>query len=270
MFESLNIPPVSDEDPGNHDNVHGRTDSSMTLSILDDSSSKHCLGLGAAFRKQVPGPEIDLIDWFLEQQPIRVPRGCRGTIFREPRLESGFPDLVAVIWHINTARQWSPERASLTPADVRVLHHLAHRGPCTEGDLSVLFTDRLRSRLERLEMANTVRRTKTHWHARPLSQTFAVRQIIAFEAKLSKWSAVLEQAYLNTWFASESYVLIPKLPRSSSFEQSARSRGIGIWTKQHGKVSSAAGEANATPRSYASWLFNEWVWRAQHSVMEIQ
>ena len=242
----------------------------MTLSVLDSNTNRKQLGLGASFRKPVPGPEIDLINWFLEQNPIRVPRGCRATIFREPKLESGFPDLVAVIWHVKTARQWSPQRAALTPPDVRVLHHLAHHGPCTEDDLSDLFTSRLRSRLERLELADTVRRTKTHWRARPLSQTFAVRQIIAFEAKLSQWDAVLEQAHLNTWFATESYVLIPKLPRSDDFEDSARSQGIGIWTKTNGKIASATGETNGTPRSYASWLFNEWVWRAENRLMEFQ
>ena len=98
MFQSFSI--NRDESRGTPQVVHGRTEQRMTPSILDSNSETK--GLGVSFRKNVPGPEHELLDWFLEQQPIRAPRGCRATFFREPRLESGFPDLVAVIWHVNT------------------------------------------------------------------------------------------------------------------------------------------------------------------------
>lgn len=232
----------------------------MSISVLDRNT--RITGLRTSFRKAVGGPECELVDWFLGQNPFPVPRGCRGTIFREPRLESGFPDLVAVIWHEKTVKEWSRERANLNASDIRVLHLLAQRGQCTKRELSVIFTDRLTIRLERLEAAGTVRKTKTHWRSRPLSQIFAVRRIIAFEAKLNQWGAVLNQANLNTWFASESYVLIPRLPRSQSFTDLAKSLGIGIWTRDVGQVHAADVDSETLPRSYASWLFNEWVWQA--------
>lgn len=235
----------------------------MSVSILDEHS--RISGLGASFRRQTGGPECELVDWFLGQNPIPAPRGCRTTMFREPRLESGFPDLVAVIWHQKTANNWCEARAELTAADIRVLHYLAHHGPCTQEELSAIFVERLPSRLERLLDAETVRRTSSRWYARPLSQIFAVRRLVAVEAKLSQWTAVLEQAQLNTWFASESYVLIPKLPRAESFSDSARLHGIGIWTQEHGEVHSASHLGERLPRSYASWLFNEWVWQAHGS-----
>ena len=233
---------------------------SMSVSILDQNSRIH--GLRTSFRKHTDGPERELVNWFLEQDAIRTPRGCRTTLFREPRLESGFPDLVAVTWHERTASEWSDARAELTSAEIRVLHYLAHHGPCTEEELSAIFVNRLSLRLDRLLDAETVRRTSSRWVARPLSKIFAVRRLVAIEAKLSQWADVLQQAHLNTWFATESYVLIPKLPRSESFSDSARSQGIGIWTKEHGEVFSASHHGNALPRSYASWLFNEWVWQA--------
>lgn len=233
---------------------------SMNVALLDNNSRID--GLSASFRQHAGGAECKLIDWFLEQDAIRPPRGCRTTLFREPRLESGFPDLVAVIWHEATAREWSDARASLTSAEMRILHFLVHRGPCTEAELSAIFVRQLSSRLERLLDAATVRRTRSHWIARPLSKIFAVRRLVAIEAKLSRWTDVLQQAQLNTWFASESYVLVPKLPKSESFYDSARSHGIGIWTQESGEVYSAAQDATGLPRSYASWLFNEWAWQA--------
>lgn len=51
------------------------------------------LGIGTFFRRQRGGPERTLVNWFLENIPVQIPSGCRMTVFQEPRLESGFPDL---------------------------------------------------------------------------------------------------------------------------------------------------------------------------------
>lgn len=232
----------------------------MDITVLDNNSKID--GLSASFRQNVDGPEGELIDWFLRQNAIRTPRGCRTTLVREPRLESGFPDLVVVIWHQATAESWSNERATLSSAEIRVLHFLAQNGPTTEKQLSSIFVRDLSSRLECLLDAGTVHRTRSHWVARPLSKIFAIRRLIAIEAKLSQWAEVLQQAQLNTWFATESYVLIPKLPKNVGFSHIARSSGIGVWTKDQGEVYSAPTNGDCLPRSYASWMFNEWVWQA--------
>lgn len=232
----------------------------MSVEVLDRNS--RVAGLSATFRKPVGGPECELVDWFLQQDIVNVPRGCRVTVFREPRLESGFPDLVVVIWNERVANKWNKERALLSPADIRILHYLAQQGPKSEVELSAIFSNRLHDRLRRLELAGSIRSTKNLWHACSLAKNYAVRRIVAVEAKLSRWSEVLEQAHLNTWFASESYVLIPQLPRSEVFSESARMHGIGIWTKDEGRVRPARKGCGHLPLSYASWLFNEWVWQA--------
>ncbi len=235
----------------------------MTVSVLDCNS--RVPDGGPSFRKATGGPECELVDWFLDQDAIGVPRGCSVTVFREPRLESGFPDLVAVVWNEKTANSWCDERSALASADIRVLHYLAQQGPSTLDELSCVFDSRLASRLQRLERAETILRSQNHWRARPLTRTFAVQRIVAFEAKLSQWTSVLHQAFLNTWFASESYVLIPHLPKSATFEETALSRGLGIWTREQGEVQSPSLYPESSPRSYASWLFNEWVWRAHRT-----
>lgn len=218
--------------------------------------------LGARYRRVSAGPEADLIAKFLAHPPILVPPGCRLTVFREPALESGFPDLVAVIWKPCVTRTWPTTRTALTIADFRMMQHLLRSGGMALTSLMDVFgRDGLRS-LARLE-ANAMVRSQGSWRAaRALGGIFAVREIVAVEAKMTAWSSALEQASLNRWFASKSYVLVPQLPKDPSVLETARFRGIGIWVMQNDRARRELQAASAKqPVSYASWLFNDWVWR---------
>jgi hypothetical protein len=113
--------------------------------------------------------------------------------------------------------------------------------------------------IDRLNAAGFLRASKARWLLRPLSGVFAARKIIAVEAKVSEWKAALQQADVNTWFASASYILVPEVPRRSSLLEMARRLGIGVWTKNRAPVKPK--RAEELPRSYMSWLFNEWAWR---------
>jgi hypothetical protein len=225
-----------------------------------DSASGH---LGASFRRRRHGPEALLVDAFLDRKELQIPRGCRAVAFREPRLESGCPDLVLVVWHPRTAQRWSSERAALSPEDLRVLHFVLRNGPSEMETLRTVTGRNVAASVERLEAAGTVRRMKDRWAARPLSQAFAVRAIVAIEAKMKEWDAVLQQAWLNTWFASASFVLVPQGRRSKGLLTRAERMGIGVLTDEMGKVDLRRCSTGAQPVSYASWLFNEWVWRAE-------
>lgn len=219
---------------------------------------------GLPFRQRVPGPEDDLIERFLESQPFTVPRGCRLTIFREPCIESGFPDLVAVIWRTSTASAWNSERSTLTARDVRLMQYVFQQGPCTLDLLKAVFSAKVTRNLDRLQAANMLRTRGDTWSARPLSRCFAVKSIIAIEAKIADWRTVLRQALLNTWFASMSYMLLPRVPRGGELLKEASKFGLGVWV--HGDGDSLTEHAPTAPeklpRSYASWLFNEWAWRS--------
>src|SRR5271169_4258434 len=68
----------------------------MALTIVDRDTAPQ--GFGAAFRQIRQGPERKLVEAFLEELPFSTPRGCHATVFCEPRIESGFPDLVVVLW----------------------------------------------------------------------------------------------------------------------------------------------------------------------------
>ena len=228
----------------------------MSISIIDSNKSN----LRASFRKQRPGPETDMVEQFIEESPIIVPSGCRLTIFREPRLESGFPDIVAVIWHKATMRKFNPDRANIKRSDLRILHLLHQSGPTTSVKLRSIFNCRVDPALERLEAANMLRHVGSNWVPCALSRTFATRRIYAIEAKISNWRGALEQAFLNTWFASDSYILLPKLPRSRQLLEVANSLCIGVFSMSDTMVDNSEIQPWNLPRSYMSWLFNEWVW----------
>lgn len=209
-------------------------------------------------RRSPDGPERELINRFLEKNLLRIPRGCRLTIFREPRIPSGFPDLVLVIWKESIARNWVPSRAEIQARDVRLMHQLL----TTDWQQPSMRCDtRIKSSLERLEAAEMIRKSGNKWSARPLSVTFAAQCIIAIEAKVKEWRGALDQAVVNTWFASCSYVLVPHIPKRSQLLQQAASMGVGVLT-QDALETDLACTRSWEPRSYVSWMFNEWAWRS--------
>jgi hypothetical protein len=226
------------------------------MTIVDSKSNPDTSGI--LFRKGRSGPEQDLVDWFLELHSVRPRKGEQLTIFREPRLPSGFPDLVVVVWKESVAAKWGAERRNITAADLRLMQHLTTAGPANLPHLKSLFGLDTERSLGRLEASDMVILRKDKWRARALSRTFAVRRIVAIEAKVAEWRAALDQAFINTWFTSESYVLVPAIPKGASLLETALQHGIGVLSKETpGLVERRVSQ----PRSYASWLFNEWTWR---------
>lgn len=219
-------------------------------------------GTGAKFRCQRPGPELDLLEAFLaDDLPFHVPRGCKMTLFREPKLDSGFPDAVLVVWHEATVKRWTSARADLKAQDLRLLQLLVECGPLEEAQLRATWSLRPAASLERLAAADLVRKARSRWIAQPVHRSFAVRNIIAIEAKVADWKSAAEQAYLNTWFTTESYVLLPTAKRGHPLLAAAKNSGIGVLSATQGLLRKPRSKS-ALPLSYASWLFNEWAWRA--------
>lgn len=240
---------------------------SPLLHVDSDSGNSD---LGARFRRTRPGPELDLIDSFLRAMPLHIPRGCRATVFREPRLESGFPDLVIVVWREEVTRGWRSEREFLEARDLRLMHFLHHTRRAREDELVACFGRRATGSIKRLFDAAMIRPVGTSWTPCSLRSSFAASKIIAVEAKIDKWTEVLNQAHLNTWFASKSYVLVPKPPSGPQLA-AARRLGIGVCSLNDREVREVASESTRLPRSYASWVLNDWAWRSsQHAKCETQ
>ena len=221
--------------------------------------------LGARFRRTRPGPELELVESFLRAMPLHIPRGCRATVFREPRLESGFPDLVIVVWREEVTLDWRPERVSLEAHDLRLMHFLHHTRRAREDELVACFGRRATASIDRLYDAAMIRPVGSAWTPCALRRSFAASKIIAVEAKVGKWTEVLNQALLNTWFASKSYVLVPHLPSQPQLAEAQR-LGIGVCSLDDREVREVASESTRLPRSYASWMLNDWAWRSAQDV----
>ena len=232
------------------------------LLVVDSNSTSS--DLGARFRRARPGPELNLVEAFLRAIPLHIPRGCRATIFREPYLESGFPDLVIVVWREDVALDWRPERDHIQAWDLRLMHFLHHARQTREDELVGWFGKRAISSLGRLYAAAMIRRVGSSWAPCSLRRSFAALKIIAVEAKVGKWTEALNQAHLNTWFASKSYVLVPNLPTKQQLA-TAKRFGIGVCSLDDGEVREVKSESTPLPRSYASWVLNEWAWRASQA-----
>jgi hypothetical protein len=185
------------------------------------------------------------------------------SVFTEPRLDTGYPDLVLVHWDRKVSDAWPISRAELTREDVRLLHFLHRSRSVSRDDLRCRSSLRQPDRaVERLVAAQVVKVSSRSIRVRPLSEIFAVRRLIAIEAKISDWRRGLQQAFVNTWFASESFLLFPHVPKGSLLLEDAARIGVGVVSVDQGlSTPLLCSRRDRLPQSYASWLFNEWAWR---------
>ena len=215
-------------------------------------------------RTSKEGPELNFLYEYVQNSLPQAPSGQKLTIFIEPNVESVFPDAVAVYWDIETVQQWNSNRLILTKQDIRVLHYLGLVKTTNIDGLQRYFSHPVIQSLERLENANLVYRMPRTWQIKSMRQIFAVKRLITIEAKINDWQQGLFQAFFHTWFASESYLLVSKLPKNKKLVDEASKLGIGVVSSDVALENSLAPvRKDRIPKSYASWLFNEWVCKAK-------
>lgn len=250
-------------------NRDGHRSPLITAQTINDYPSLQLSGLSP--RKHTVGPEYDIVLDYIHHRLSPSPKGQSLTVFLEPNIESVFPDIVAVYWHVDTALRWSQNRTGLNKTDIRLLHYLALVKQSDPLHLESLFTKRVSRSLERLHDAAVVDFKSGTWRIKSLRKVFAVRRLVTIEAKVNNWRQGLHQAFYNTWFASESYLLVERIPKSTELMVEAARFGIGVVAhKQSLDRSSASAKIDQIPKSYASWLFNEWAWKAHCFGKEIR
>ena len=206
------------------------------------------------------GPEHDLCKAVLK---TRLPTDGRlpRVVFQEPRLPTGFPDIVAV-YPTSRAMEYPKARSRLTAQHVRVMHFLhSNKGARLSRMSEMLACSHriLAEVVEQLSHAKMVRIRGAYVSPRAVSDLFVARRIVAIEAKISGWAKAIQQARANIWFASHSYILLPPHRSIDTIARKAKKAGVGVLVFD-GETVATAMEAveHAIPASYGSWLVNEW------------
>ena len=141
------------------------------------------------------------------------------------------------------------------------MHYAFERGVVDQQELEMTFQRPLSGSLKRLTEASMLEQDGTTWQSNTKHDSFGLRNLIAIEAKIANWSGVLRQAVVNTWFASTSCVLLPKMPRNKDRLKMAESLSVKVLTQDNAPFDWRDLPAAPVPRSYVSWQINEWVWR---------
>lgn len=233
--------------------------------LIQADNFQNFTSLGAvnlSFRKPTKGTEYEMVHKYIQSELLSpVERGESKFIFLEPQIDSGFPDIVIVYFKPDVAKEWSPKRLNINKFDLRLLHFIFHEGTVETSKLEMVFPKQFYKSLQRLIDAKLVHSIQGKWKSNPLEEIFAIQRLIAIEAKIKNWQQGLNQASQNTWFASESYLLLPNLPSNSDLIWDAKNSGVGLLTTHSSLVQSKlSAPIGKLPKSYVSWLFNEWSW----------
>jgi len=217
--------------------------------------------LVAQARTPVEGPERDLLSKALANGLLKKRRLERYAYF-EPKMPTGYPDLVVAYVSLERTRPLSARR-QLAAAHLRLAHQIHHdRGSQLQylADTLRLSKKRLESLTTDLNRAGLVRIRGRFIAMRSMRRVFPVRHIIAIECKIADWRRAIRQAIANTWFASESYILIPQTSSISTVLAECARVGIGVIVFRNGRAHMEL-ESRKTPlpASYGSWIVNEWV-----------
>jgi hypothetical protein len=214
---------------------------------------------GPIFRKNTCGPENDLVNEWIQKSLPSARKGENLTVFLEPKIGSSYPDIVLVYWNPNVTKRWNKSRIDLSIPDLKILHSIFLQGGLSNNDISNIFPRGARNNtVERLHGSGLIHKYSGKWCVTNPKSNYAVRSIIAIEAKMIFNSKVIEQSLQNTWFANISAILVPRVAKDSKQLSLANQFGLNVLSPG-GKLNRPIKSQSAT--SYVSWLFNEWVWK---------
>lgn len=221
--------------------------------------------IGLYTRPVTLGSEYELVEQFIEYYRntfIRNNKKTQLAVFVEPRIDSGFPDVVFASYLPSITDNWSEKREALGVFDLKLLSYL-----CTTKDavgakiISTLgFPEKQTlTSLEKLMDANLISYRCRSWRVRGLREVFSLTKLIAVEAKLNDINKVFEQTHLNTRYASQSYALINSAHPQGTTVKTFKRFGLGLYGKDKQFRCIIEAKPSSLPSSYLSFQFNEWI-----------
>ena len=219
-------------------------------------------------RRATIGPERYLVDSFLEKGIEGIGYSFRAkhmAVFVEPRIDSGFPDIVIAVYRPEYFSHWTKAREELSCTELKLLSYLYSVKGANSDQIRELLSLQPSSILHSTELLSDagliVRDTERRiWSPRPIKETFGLEHLVAIEAKVCNSQNVLDQAALNCRFASESYALTSVNP-SNGFSHRAKLAGIGVVSASKRQTFRRFVKPRSfpLPSCYVSWQFNEWI-----------
>jgi len=222
--------------------------------------------IGLKSRITQDGPELELVEEFIHEIPkIFKSKKNKLALFIEPLIEGAYPDIVVAEYNPNIVENWQEQRNLLTKIDFKIFENIRHYKGLTSTDMFKTTNHNYKTLLQSIEKlydAGLVERKQGKWKAKSLSEIYSVKRLVSIEAKMKEWKTLLNQADANQWFASESYALSSvKNPRKSTINK-FKDYGIGLYSLSNQKlVKLNEAKKQSLPKSYMSWMFNEWVGR---------
>ncbi|MDR0932089.1 MAG: hypothetical protein LBM70_03605 [Victivallales bacterium] len=221
--------------------------------------------IGLCIRPATLGNEYDLVNGFIDyycRQFVRDNKKTQLAVFIEPRIDSGFPDVVFASYLPSIVNNWSAKRETLDPFDLKLLSYLCSTKNVLGAKLisTLGFPEKqMITSLEKLMDAKLVSYRNSSWRVRTLRDVFSLTKLIAVEAKLNNVSKVVEQTHLNTRFASHSYALINSAHPQEETVKTFKRFGLGLYGKDSLFHRIVEAKQYTLPSSYLSFQFNEWI-----------
>lgn len=217
-------------------------------------------------RKPTFGPELELTNQFISSitQSYKN-KNYNLALFVEPKISSGYPDVVIAEYHPRLMDTWVEGREKLASNDFTLLSILYTNKILSFQQL--IDTTHLSSRdilvsTEKLLDCQMIDRKNGYWMLVNKKKLFTIRKLSAIEAKINNWQTALTQATLNIGYASESFILSNvKTPKESTIKM-IKEHGIGIYNMYEDKATMVS-EAKVFPmaNNKTVWQFNEWIGR---------
>ena len=221
--------------------------------------------IGLFTRPTTQGEELELVEEFIDYYIhafLKNNKVNNLAVFVEPKVASGFPDIVFASYSPKILDNWSEEREKLTVNDLKVMSHLIMTGGSTESDLisGLKMSERVTLQsIENLLDANLICRVHGLWKPVNIGKIYNIKKLVSVEAKMTDMKKVAEQSLINTWFASQSYALTNSANPQSGTIKNFERQGIGLYCKKKSFKKIVEARKLSLPSSYQSLQFNEWI-----------
>lgn len=232
------------------------------ISILEKNDNS----IGLKTRRQTQGKELELVKKFIEYYANKFESKRTNTklaIFCEPYIESGFPDIVFAEYIEEVYSNWNEKREKLKTNDLKVLQHIITNKKITskkiKSQLGLTGDNDLLPILEKLYDANLITRKNGLYEPKNIDDIYGIKKLEAFEAKINNITTVVEQANINSWFASKTFILSNVNHPTEKTIQKLEKTGVGMYTLDKDFIKLKDAKKHNLPNCYISLLFNEWV-----------